>query len=54
MGARSVYSTLETVLACFTLPGTLTLPTNCRFEVSARKKEKQILDDLKKNGNPCP
>ena len=25
-----------------------------RFEISARKKEKQILDDIAKNGNPCP
>ncbi len=25
-----------------------------RFELSAQKKEKQILDDMDKNGNPCP
>lgn len=25
-----------------------------RFELAARKKEKQIWDDLIKNGNPCP
>lgn len=31
----------------------LAYPLN-RFEVSARKKEKQILDDMEKNGNPCP
>ncbi len=31
----------------------LAYPMN-RFEVSARKKEKQILDDMEKNGNPCP
>lgn len=31
----------------------LAYPLN-RFEISAQKKERQILDDIKKNGNPCP
>jgi hypothetical protein len=31
----------------------LAYPLN-RFELSAQKKEKQILDDINKNGNPCP